>query len=99
MWTKVVKQSRALKWLLAPALFYRWPEPVEMHLVMGDIADHPLVDAVARGAEAVIPAPVVEDAEQAALFLRQGDQRIRFGKGRGERLVDYHMLVGTQRRS
>src|SRR5687767_10674832 len=64
MRAKIVQQSGALQTLLPPALLDRRPEPIEMGFVMSDRTEPALVEAMAHGAETIIPAAVLEDAEQ-----------------------------------
>ena len=69
---------------------------VEVGFELGDLPQRPLRQQTAHREEVPVPAPVVEDAEQPLLLLRQLDQRLRFGQIQGERLVDHHVLARQQ---
>ena len=67
-----------------------------MGFELGNLAERSFHQQAAYGEKVTVPTPVVEDAEQPLLLLRQLDQRLRLGQIQGERLVDHHVLAGQQ---
>ena len=93
---EVIEDTRPWLVLLPPTPLRVRAEAV----VAGDVGGHATQqigpDATLDGEVVVVPAPVLEHAQQPALGLGEGDQLVRLGGLVHEWLVDHHMPARSQ---
>ncbi len=97
MGAEIKPEAGARATRFAPALTHLGTIAIKVGFELGNLAERPLSQQAAYGEKVPVPAPVVEDAEQSLLLLRQLDQRLRLDQIQGERLVDHYVLASQQR--